>query len=311
MSKKTSPAENPVPLLAWGLLVLLALVWGSSFILIKKSLHVYSVTEVAAGRVFLAFVFFVPVLVRSWKTIPKHLMGLFFVSGLLGYFIPAFLFAKAGSEISSALAGTLNATSPMFTMLIGVWLFAKKTNRTQILGLVIALSGALMLIFTKAGVAIPEVNFYALFIVLATLCYGTNINIVSKYYAKLSPVVSTAWIFAGVGPLSFGILLFTDFFSKMAEPTNLLPSSYLLSLGVLASGLMSVIFNRVIQLSSAVFAASVTYLMPIIALSWGLMDGETVGLQQWEGTAVILAGVYMINRKRKAKKVVLEPERTL
>ncbi len=311
MSKKTSPAENPVPLLAWGLLVLLALVWGSSFILIKKSLHVYSVTEVAAGRVFLAFVFFVPVLVRSWKTIPKHLMGLFFVSGLLGYFIPAFLFAKAGSEISSALAGTLNATSPMFTMLIGVWLFAKKTNRTQILGLVIALSGALMLIFTKAGVAIPEVNFYAIFIVLATLCYGTNINIVSKYYAKLSPVVSTAWIFAGVGPLSFGILLFTDFFSKMAEPTNLLPSSYLLSLGVLASGLMSVIFNRVIQLSSAVFAASVTYLMPIVALSWGLMDGETVGLQQWEGTAVILAGVYMINRKRKARKVVLEPERTL
>lgn len=311
MSEKTSTSDNSAPLLAWGLLVLLALVWGSSFILIKKSLHIYSVTEVAAGRVFLAFVFFIPVLIRSWKTIPKRLMGFFFVSGLLGYFIPAFLFAKAGSEISSALAGTLNATSPMFTMLIGLLLFAKTTNRTQILGLVIALGGALMLIFTKTGVAIPEVNFYALFIVLATLCYGTNINIVSQYYGNLSPIVSTAWIFAGAGPLSFGILLFTDFFGKMADPANLLPSSYLMSLGVLASGLMSVIFNRVIQLSSAVFAASVTYLMPIVALSWGLLDGETVGLQQWEGTAVILVGVYLINRKRKARKVVLEPEHTL
>ena len=311
MSEKPTTSESSAPLLAWGLLVLLALVWGSSFILIKKSLHVYSVTEVAAGRVFLAFVFFIPVLIRSWKTIPKSLMGLFLVSGLLGYFIPAFLFARAGSEISSALAGTLNATSPMFTMLLGVLLFAKTTNRMQIFGLVIALSGALMLIFTKAGVAIPEVNFYALFIVLATLCYGTNINIVSQYYGNLSPVVSTAWIFAGVGPLSLGILLFTGFFGKMADPANLLPSSYLLSLGGLASGLMSVIFNRVIQLSSAVFAASVTYLMPIVALSWGLLDGETVGLQQWVGTAVILVGVYLINRKRKARKVILEPERTL
>ncbi len=311
MSNKTTTPENSAPLLAWGLLVLLALVWGSSFILIKKSLHTYSVTEVAAGRVFLAFVFFIPVLIRSWKTIPKSLMGLFFVSGLLGYFLPAFLFARAGSEITSALAGTLNAVSPMFTMLIGVLFFAKSTHRMQILGLVIALVGALMLIFTKAGVAIPEVNFYALFIVLATVCYGTNINIVSKYYGNLSPVVSTAWIFAGVGPLSLGILLFTDFFEKMAQPANLLPSAYLVSLGVLASGLMSVLFNRVIQLSSAVFAASVTYLMPIVALSWGLLDGELVGIQQWAGTAVILVGVYMINRKRKARKVVMEPEHSL
>ncbi len=311
MSEKKSTSDNSAPLLAWGLLVLLALVWGSSFILIKKSLHVYSVTEVAAGRVFLAFVFFIPVLIRSWKNVPKRLMGLFFVSGLLGYFLPAFLFARAGSEITSALAGTLNATSPMFTMLLGVFFFAKTTNRMQIIGLAIALAGALMLIFTRAGVAVSEVNYFALFIVLATLSYGININIVSKYYGDLSPVVSTAWIFAGVGPLSFGILLFTDFFGKMADSANLLPSSYLLSLGVLASGLMSVLFNRVIQLSSAVFAASVTYLMPIVALSWGLLDGETVGFQQWIGTAVILVGVYLINRKRKVRKELLEVEHTL
>ena len=308
MSNKTTSPDKPAPLLAWGLLIVLALVWGSSFILIKKSLHVYSITEVAAGRVFLAFLFFVPVLVRSWRTVPKSLMGVFFVSGLLGYFLPAFFIAIAQSEITSALAGTLNATSPMFTMLIGVLFFAKSTNRMQVVGLVIALGGALLLIFTKAGVAIPEVNSYALLIVLATLCYGTNINIVSRYYGSLSPIVSTAWIFAVVGPLSFGVLLFTDFFGKMAQPANLLPSSFLVSLGVLASGLMSVLFNRVIQLSSAVFAASVTYLMPIVALSWGLLDGETVGFQQWAGTAVILVGVYLINRKRKARKVVLEVE---
>ncbi len=309
MSVKTTTPDQPVPLLAWGLLLILAVVWGSSFILIKKSLLVYSIPEVAAGRVFFAFLFFIPVLLRSYKTIPKPLLGIFFASGMLGYLIPAFLFAIAQSQISSALAGTLNAVSPMFTMIIGVLFFAKSSNRMQIIGLVIALAGALMLIFTKSGVAMAEVNYYALFIIMATMCYGFNINIVSRYYGGLSAVVSTAWIFAGVGPVALGILLFTGFFSKIVDPANLLPTSYLLGLGVLASGLMSVLFNHVIQLSSAVFAASVTYLMPVVALSWGLLDGETVGPQQWLGTAVILLGVYLINRKRKVRKVALEMEK--
>ena len=311
MTLKSTQPETSSPWLAWALLVLLALVWGSSFILIKKSLHVYSIPEVAAGRVFFAFVFFIPVLVRSRKTIPRPLMGFFFMSGMLGYLIPAFFFALAQSEISSALAGTLNAVSPMFTMLIGVLFFAKGTHRTQILGLVIALAGALMLVFTQGGVAMPTINYYALYIVLATVCYGTNINIVSRYYSELPAVVSTAWIFAGVGPIAFGILLFTHFFDKIVDPANLLPTSYLFSLGVLASGLMSVLFNRVIQLTSAVFAASVTYLMPIVALSWGLLDGEYVGIQQWVGTAVILLGVYLINRRTKLRKSLVEIENTL
>ena len=311
MTLKPTQSETSGPWLAWGLLVLLALVWGSSFILIKKSLHVYSIAEVAAGRVFVAFIFFMPVLIRSWKTIPKPLMGFFFMSGMLGYLIPAFFFATAQSKISSALAGTLNAVSPMFTMLIGVLFFAKGTYRTQILGLVIALAGALMLVFTQGGVAMPVINYYALYIILATVCYGTNINIVSRYYSELPAVVSTAWIFAGVGPIAFGILLFTHFFEKIVDPANLLPTSYLFSLGVLASGLMSVLFNRVIQLTSAVFAASVTYLMPIVALSWGLLDGEYVGIQQWVGTAVILLGVYLINRRTKVRKSLVEIENTL
>jgi len=311
MSKKATRLDTSGPWLAWGLLILLALVWGSSFILIKKSLLTYSIAEVAAGRVFFAFLFFIPVLIRSWKTIPKPLMGSFFMSGTLGYLLPAFFFAIAQSKISSALAGTLNAVSPMFTMLIGVLFFAKSTNRTQILGLVIALAGALMLVFTRGGVSISIINYYALYIILATVCYGTNINIVSRYYSELPAVVSTAWIFAGVGPVAFGILYFTDFFEKIGNPSNLLPSSYLLSLGILASGLMSVIFNRVIQLTSAVFAASVTYLMPIVALSWGLLDGEFIGIQQWLGTAVILVGVYLINRRVKRRKSVLEIESTL
>lgn len=309
MSVDDTTSNRPSPIILWGLLLILAIVWGSSFILIKKSLAVYSITEVAAGRVFFAFLFFVPVLLRSYKTIPKPLLGLFFTSGMLGYLIPAFFFAIAQSQISSALAGTLNAVAPMFTMIIGVLFFAKRSDRMQIIGLVIALSGALMLVFTKSGVAITEINYYALFIILATMCYGININIVSRYYGGLSAVVSTAWIFAGVGPLAFGILLFTGFFSKIVETNHLLPTAYLLSLGVLSSGLMSVLFNRVIQLSNAVFAASVTYLMPVVALSWGLLDGETVGPQQWLGTAVILLGVYLINRKRKARKAALKMEK--
>lgn len=296
-------SDSQPPLMAWGLLVLLALVWGSSFILIKKGLLVYTVTEVAAGRVFLAFVFFIPILIKTYKTIPKALLRYFFLSGLLGYLLPAFLFAKAGSEISSALAGTLNALSPMFTMIIGVLFFAATTKRLQIIGLFVAFMGALMLIVTQQGSSLSLVNKYALLAIIATVCYGININLVAKHLRGLPALISTAWIFAGVGPLAFGILLFTDFFPKMSDPANLLPSSYILILGVLASGMMSILFNRVIQLSSAVFAASVTYLIPIVALSWGILDYEPVGIQQWMGTLVILVGVYLINRKKRTVKL--------
>ncbi len=297
-----TPPQTQTPLV-WGLLALLALVWGSSFILIKKSLLVYSVTEVAAGRVFLAFAFFLPILLKSHKSIPRPLLGYFFLSGLLGYFLPAFLIAFATTQISSALAGTLNALSPMFTMIIGVLFFTQRSTRLQTIGLLIALGGAMMLVFTRNGsMSLTGINSYALLAVLATVCYGTNINLVARHFGGLPPLVSTAWIFAGVGPLSFGILLATDFFPKMSNPDNLLPSLFMICLGVLASGLMSVLFNRVIQLSSAVFAASVTYLMPIVALSWGLLDHESVGLLQWIGTGIILVGVYLINRRKSSSK---------
>ncbi|GAB2782132.1 DMT family transporter [Rhabdobacter roseus] len=302
MSSKSITSSNaPIPLIAWGLLGLLALVWGSSFILIKKSLLAYSVTEVAAGRVFLAFVFFFPVLVRSYKIIPRFLLKYLFLSGLLGYLVPAFLIAEAGSHLNSALVGTLNALSPLFTMLIGVLLFGQRSRLMQVVGLLVALGGALMLILTHNGTSFSVINPYVILAIAATLCYGTNINIVARYLRELPPLISTAWIFAGVGPMALGMLLYTGFFTKMSNPANLVPSSALLSLGVLASGLMSVIFNRVIQLSSAVFAASVTYLMPIVALSWGLLDQESIGPQQWGGTFVILAGVYLINRKAKSR----------
>jgi drug/metabolite transporter (DMT)-like permease len=292
------------PLLTWGLLVLLALVWGSSFILIKKSLLVFSVAEVAAGRVFLAFVFFVPVMLRSFRQVPPALFRYLFLSGLLGYLIPAFLFAQAASHISSALAGTLNALSPMFTLLIGVLFFGQRSAWLQVLGLLIALAGTLTLILTRSGGSFSLVDPNALFAVAATVCYGTNINLVSRHLIRLPPLVSTAWIFAGVGPLALGVLLFTDFFSKMSSPQHILPSTYLIGLGVMASGLMSVLFNRLIQLSSAVFAASVTYLMPVVALAWGLLDHELVQPQQWLGTLVILLGVYLVNRRKAPARQV-------
>ena len=301
MSTRSMTHPNaPVPLVAWALLGLLALVWGSSFILIKKSLIAYSVTEVAAGRVFLAFVFFIPVLIRTYKSVPRFLLKYLFLSGLLGYLVPAFLIAEAGSHLSSALVGTLNALSPLFTMLIGVLFFGQRSRLMQVVGLLVALGGALLLILTHNGTSFSVINPFVILAIAATLCYGTNINIVARYLRELPPLTSTAWIFSGVGPVALGMLLYEgDFFSKMSTPAHLLPSSALLSLGVLASGLMSVIFNRIIQLSSAVFAASVTYLMPIVALSWGLLDQESIGLQQWVGTFVILLGVYLINRKAR------------
>ena len=303
-SSTLSSSRAASPLYTWALLVLLALVWGSSFFLIKKALVVYTTTEVAAGRVFLAFLFFSPVLYRTRHQVAKPLWPYLILAGFLGYFIPAFLIAEAGRHIESAIAGTLNALSPMFTMIIGGLFFQQRTRSMQVVGVLVALAGALLLILTRSssGGSLALINPYVLLAVLATLCYGTNINLVARHISHLPAVVSTAWIFLGAGPLAGAILTQTHFFEKMATPANLYPSLGLLSLGVLASGLMSVLFNRLIQLSSAVFASSVTYLMPIVALAWGVLDHEHISAQQWAGTAVILAGVYLINSKKSLSK---------
>ncbi|WP_428667774.1 DMT family transporter [Runella sp.] len=287
------------PAQAWILLLLVALTWGTSFILIKKSLLTFSVTEVAAGRLFLASLFFVPIMVASRRQIPRDRFPYILVSALTGYIIPAFLFALAGTKLNSSLSGMLNSLSPLCTLVIGVLFFAQPRRPLQIVGILLGLLGSCFLIFSKGAGTLNVADPYAFLILTATLLYGININTISKHLSHLPSLAMTAWTFAFTGPISFIILFTTDFFPKITAVENIQPSATLLALGVIGSGLASVMFNRIVQLASGLFAASVTYLIPIVAISWGIFDGERISFQQYVGMGIILAGIYLVNRRER------------
>ena len=288
------------PLLAWGLLCVLALVWGSSFILIKRSLAAFPPEQVGAGRLVFALLFFTPFLARQSqqadvRTAVKHRWVALLASGVIGFVIPAFLFAEAGAHLNSSLSGALNSLSPLFTLIIGATFFGQALKTRQVIGILLGLAGSLLLVFFSATGSF-QINAYALLVVVATVCYGLNTNIIGRYITHLPALVSTAWMFLFAGSISLLTLVPTDFFSRVASPQNAWPLAALITLGVLGSGLMSIFFNRVMQLSSPLFAASVTYLIPIVALGWGVLDGETIYAVQFVGMGVCLLGISLINK---------------
>jgi len=293
--EKPTETQRPTPTLAWVLLFVLALVWGSSFILIKHSLVTFSPIQVATGRIAFAFLFFLPYLLLRIREFPQRQAVALLSSGLIGYLIPAYFFATGGAHLSSSLAGALNSLSPLFTLLMGAFFFGRPLRSRQVIGVLLGVTGSLFLVFMSTTGRF-SVNGYALMLVAATVCYGLNINLVSRKLSGLPALVSTTWMFGLVGPIALTGLLLTDFPTRAMAPQAFPSLLMLMLLGILGSGLMTILFNRVIQLASPVFASSVTYLMPLIALFWGLVDGEPLYWPQLAGMAICLVGVYLINR---------------
>ncbi len=296
MNKKTIvTAENKV-LISWLLLSLLAIMWGSSFIIIKKSLDAFTYIQIATVRIMSAGIIFIPWLISSRKQYPKEKTKYFLWSGLLGYFLPAFLFAYAGSKINSSLSGTLNAATPLFVLIVGAISFQQIIKRWQVAGLILGFVGSLILVLSSSKDGLSFNNPYALLIIAASLMYGFNVNIVGKHLSTINPILLSAWTLFVVAILSGIILFSTDFISGInAETLN--PLLLLILLGAINSGLAAIIFNYVLQISSPVFASSVTYLIPIVATFMGFIDGEAISFLHYFGMTIILVGVYLINKK--------------
>jgi drug/metabolite transporter (DMT)-like permease len=293
------------PPLAWFYLILMALVWGSSFILMKKASAVYSITEIGAGRLFIASLFFIPIMFKTKGQIPKNRLSFLFISAMLGFVIPAFLFAIAIMHLNSSLSGMLNSLSPLFTLVIGILFFGMPKNTFQIGGIVLGLIGALILIFANntGSTAMTTDNsqyLYASLILMATILYGTNTNNIVRNLSHLPALAGTATTFMFIGPITFVILLTTDFFSKIINPNCAINTLYLVLLGVFGSGVAAILYNKVVQMVSGLFATSVTYLIPIVAIGWGVLDNEVISLQHYIGMAVILTGIYLVNKKQNA-----------
>ena len=273
------------------------MVWGSSFILMKKGLQSYSFDQVAAFRMLFGSLFMMPLAFKNFRILTKKDTPSLVIVGLVGFAIPAFLFTKAQTRLDSSVAGMLNSLTPLFTLLIGLAFYKSKVKIIGIIGILAGLVGAIGLIYKRDLNLLEGFNVYALFIVVATICYGINVNVLKHRLSHLGAVQITAVSFFFVGPISGIYLLFTDFSGVAQTPDYILNLVYIALLALFSSAIAIVIFNALIKHTTAIFAASVTYIIPLVAIFWGMADGEAIGLSQIVWMVVILAGVFLVNRE--------------
>ncbi len=284
----------------WLLLLVLSLIWGSSFILIKKSLLGLTPYQLGALRTVITGLFLFTVGLRSIKSIGKREWKWVVLSGFLGSFFPAFLFAIAETEIDSAIASILNSLVPLNTVLFGFAVFKIASTRRQVFGVIIGFIGTSMLILKGAELN-PQQNYlYAGYVLIATVMYAFNANIIKKHLQNVKPLAIATGNYVAIMLPSIIILWYTDFFTDSTfEDSNFRMSViYVTILSFFGTALAKVLFNNLIQISTPVFASSVTYLMPVVALVWGLLDGESFGFIQTLASAIILFGVYLAHRRK-------------
>jgi len=282
----------------FGVLLLLAFVWGSSFILIKVGLKSFSSEQAAAIRMFLASVVLLPYAYKNLKLLNRKNLPSLLIAGFIGSFIPAFLFTKAQTQIDSALAGMLNSLTPVFTLIVGFVFFKSKFKGRQVMGLILGLVGALGLIIAGENIEIGNFNAYGLLIVLATTMYALNINVIKSNLSHLTGIQITSLSFMFLSPVSLIYLFTTDLKPVLENPDWPVHLGALAFLGIIGTAAAMLLMNSMIRHVSTIFASSVTYIIPIFAIMWGIFDGEIITLHHIGCMTIIMFGVYLINRKK-------------
>lgn len=297
--------KNPItPVL---ILLLLALVWGSSFILMKRGLVVFSPVQVASMRLTFGGLALLPIALRHVRKEPLRKWPSFLIVGFLGNGIPAFLFTVAQMHLSSSVTGVLNALTPLFTLMIGVWMFNQKLSVMKVAGVVTSLIGALILILMNANGGFQADWRYGLLVVLAPVFYAISVNTVRNKLADTPPLVISALPITAVMIPSLIMLIASkplDTFQQFESNQAWTSLICILILGLAGTAGSLIIFNRLILATSALYASSVTYLIPVVAMLWGWLDDEPVGIFQVIGMLAILTGVYLVNSKRGEAKTV-------
>lgn len=289
--------------LKWIFLIALSIIWGSSFILIKYSLKEFSSLEVGALRIIFAAIALSPFLFKSLKNIKRKHWALLFLFGFIGNTLPAFLFAQAQTHVSSSIAGVLNSTTPLFTLIVGIVLYKTRPKWWQILGLLIGFFGTSQIILQGQDASWLQNLKYSLLILLATSFYAFNINML-KYNLpdlKSKEISSVGFALMFVPILTF-LLIYTDFVQNIQRPEALKTLIFPAILGIVGSGIALLLFNELIKLSSTIFSSSVTYLIPLVAFAFGIIDGETFKLINIVWIVLILLGIYLTNYKKRNRK---------
>jgi drug/metabolite transporter (DMT)-like permease len=286
----------------WLIFLLLCTVWGSSFVLMKLGMYgkgnilILNPFQVAALRIFSASIVLLPFFLKAFRRIPRRAWGYIFLSGMFGNFLPAFLFCIAETKIESALTAMLNTLTPISALLIGLIFYRAGVNKNQWLGVIIGFAGCYILFSADKNFASGELG-YAMMVILATICYGINVNMVRNKLSSVGSLDIAAGAFTALMLPSMLVLFFTGFHQL---PLNTVPYIIAVSatsvLGILGTALATVVFYKLVKLAGPVFASMVTYGIPFIAIIWGLLYGEAVNGWQVLGLVVILTGVYLAGR---------------
>ena len=284
--------------LRWIYLIVLSLIWGSSFILMKKALIGLTPLQVGAFRILITAFVLILVGFKGIPTIAKKQWYYIFLTAILGTFFPAFLFAFAINGIDSSVASILNSLTPLNTLIVGALLFGFSFKKHQLTGVLIGLVGTIILI-AKSSELNPNQNyFYALFPIIASIGYAFNVNILKKHLNDLNALTVTVGNFIILIIPTLLVLWYSDFFHTFKiTPTTKTSLLYITLLAVFGTAFAKTLFNKLVQLSSPIFSSSVTYLIPIVAVIWGLLDGENFRFLQLVASILILLGVYLTNRK--------------
>lgn len=282
----------------WAILGLLSLIWGTSYILMKRGLESFSTIQIGSLRIIITALCLSPVAFKHLPGLNRSNIGSIALIGFFGSGIPAFLFPLAQTRIDSSMAGMLNSLSPVFTLLVGIRFYQRKAIRSQIAGIFLGLLGAIGLLYSNS----LSFNTYGLFVILATFLYGISSNEVSLVKG-LNGLQITSLAFLILSPFAIGTLLLTDLETAMKTPHWLMNLGFVAVLAIFGSALALALFYLLIRETTPVFASIVTYFIPVVATIWGILDGEPFTLPMIISVSLILAGVYLINRPQLLRKI--------
>ena len=284
----------------WFYLAILSLIWGSSLILIKKGLVGLNSVQLASLRmIFAASVIYI-YSYNSIKKIPKKSWKWIVITAYLGTFFPVYLISYGQTEIESGLASIITTVTPINTLIIGIIFFSLTFSIKQLLGLFIGLVGAVLLLYEASETNLNSNIYFSFFIYLTTVGYAASVNLIKKYLTNIPPEAVTAGIFLSISPPAIIVLYFSDFTDlNFQDPLILKSIFFVLVLGVFGSAIAQTLFNKFVKISSPIFASAVTYTMPVVAIFWALIDGEILSIMQFFATAIILIGVYLVNKRKQ------------
>jgi len=279
------------------IILFLAFIWGSSFILMKKALIHYESVELAGFRIVLSGIFLIPLVIPQFKSVKKKDLAFVLISGFFGNAIPAFMWAFAQKGLNSSFAGLLNSTTPIFTMILGYFFFESKINFKTLLGVIIGLFGATFLLLSYHGVSDSPPITYSLFALAGSLCYGVSLNVIKHKLPHLPSLVITGYPFIVTSSLALMFLTANGSISKVwSTPEHMQGFLYIVTLALVATALGVYLFNIFIKATSAIYASMVTYLIPGFSVMWGFIDGESITTYYFVGLSIIISGIYLVNK---------------